>query len=206
MSYIEYVTGGREADEVLTDLAEANNFTLADLEENRAGRISGPQRQRLYARALAPLRYTGGALLGWLIACGIVKVLVPDIVLTVLALLGAKTFLVVFWGITLPCVLAFLASAVKSVRLVTLLQGDLRDGKAAHIEGRITTSREDVDGLGLEKFHQQKNTQRAYVFQDWRFDVDEDAMKALRPGLRYRLYYAPQSTLLLSIEPAPANR
>jgi len=37
------------------------------------------------------------------------------------------------------------------------------------------------------------------------FEVDQEAHAALPAGMVFRLYYAPKSKLLLSIEPKPAS-
>ena len=73
MSYIEYVTADHRVENPLPELARTNRFTMADLEQNRNGKISDTQWTRLLLRALQPVRYTGGALLGWLLACWLIQ-------------------------------------------------------------------------------------------------------------------------------------
>jgi hypothetical protein len=199
MSYIEYVTADN-LENRLPDLARANGFTMADLEQNRNGKISDAQWMRLLARALQPIRYTGGALLGWLLVCYIIKTFVPHIVLTTVAMLGRNVFFV-FGGVTLACVGAFLLSVLKSAGTMALLLVDLKAGKAACVEGRVSPSREDEQGLGMETFYGEKHTKCWYVVKDEYFEVDQEAHDALRSGLNFRLYHTPKSKLLLSIEP-----
>jgi hypothetical protein len=50
MSYLEYVTADHHFEDPLPDLARANHFTMADLEQNRAGKISDAQWMRLLLR------------------------------------------------------------------------------------------------------------------------------------------------------------
>jgi hypothetical protein len=201
MSYIEYVTADHHFEDPLPDLARANRFTMADLEMNRNGKISDTQWMRLLLRALQPVRYTGGALLGWLLCCFCVKTLVPRIVLWIMALLGVKGVGVLFGVVTLACVGAFLISVLKSARTTTLLLVDLKLGKAASIEGRVSPSREDEGGLGMARLYGEKHTNHWYVVKNEYFEVDQQAHAALPHGMQFRLYYTPKSKLLLSIEP-----
>src|SRR5260370_22516157 len=114
MAYLEYITADENYEDPLPDLARANHFTMADLELNRSGKISDTQWMRLLLRAVQPVRYTGGALLGWLLCCFVVKTLVPAIVLWIIAMLGAKGIGILFCAVTLSCVGAFLISALTS--------------------------------------------------------------------------------------------
>ncbi len=199
MSYSDYVTSDDHYEDPLPEMARANRFTMADLEQNRNGKISDAQWVRLLLRALQPVRYTGGALLGWLLCCFVVKTFVPRIVLLILALKGIGVFFV--GGITLACAGAFLLSVLKSARTVALLIADLSAGKAASIEGRVSPSREDEGGLGMARLYGETNTNYWYVVKNEYFDVDQGAHAALPDGMQVRLYYTPKSKLLLSIEP-----
>ncbi|MBZ5610733.1 MAG: hypothetical protein LAP38_20920 [Acidobacteriia bacterium] len=201
MSYIEYVTADHECENPLEDLARANRFTMADLEANRNGKISDTQWFRLLLRAVEPVRYSGGALLGWLLACFVVKTFVPTFVLWIISLLGAKGIGVLFGVVTLACVGAFLMDALKSTRTMTLLIADLKAGKAACIEGRVSPSKEDERGLGVARLYGEKHTNYWYVAKNEYFPVDQEAHAALPSGMLFRLYHTPQSKLLLSIEP-----
>jgi hypothetical protein len=202
MSYLEYVTADHHFEDPLPDLARANHFTMADLEQNRAGKISDAQWMRLLLRALQPVRYTGGALLGWLLCCFVVRTAVPGIVLWIIAILGAKGLGVLFGGVTLACVGAFLVSAFKSASTMARLMVDLKLGKSACIEGRVSPSREDEKGLGMARLYGERHTNHWYVVKNEYFEVDEEAHAALpEGGHQYRLYHTPKSKLLLSIEP-----
>jgi hypothetical protein len=201
MSYIEYVTAGHEAEDPLPDLARTNRFTMADLEENRNGKISDTQWFRLLLRAVQPVRYSGGALLGWLLCCFVVKTFVPSIVLWVIAMLGAKGIGVLFGAVTLACAGAFALDAIKSAHTMALLIVDLKIGKAECLEGRVSPSREDEGGLGMAKIYGEKHTNYWYVAKNEYFAVDQEAHAALPFGGQFRLYHTPKSKLLLSIEP-----
>jgi hypothetical protein len=132
----------------------------------------------------------------------VIDALVPDIVLWVAALIGGKSITAIFTVVTLTVAGAFLMSVLKSGRSVALLFADLKAGKAACLEGRVSISREDERGLGLARLYGEKHTNCWYVVKDEYFEVDENAYGALPPGEKYRLYHTPQSKLLLSIEPA----
>jgi hypothetical protein len=205
MSYIEYVVGDCEAQDPLPELARTNDFTMADLEDNRKGKISNKQMTKLFGRALRPIRYPAMALLGWLICCFIVKTLVPGIVLTVAAVLGFKTIGLLFGAVTLACLGALFVAMLRSFRYVALLVQDLSAGKAVSVDGRASVSREESRGLGLDQFHGEQRMQCWYVVQERYFEVSEEAGAALPHGTRFRIYFAPKSQLLLSIEPAPAG-
>jgi hypothetical protein len=199
MSRIGYVSADRYYEDPLPNLARTNRFSMADLERNRNGKISDAQWVHLVLRPLLPIRYTGGALLGWLLCCLVVRTLVPRIVLWFLAMKGLGIALV--GGVTLACVGAFLVSALKGARTMALLIADLNIGKAACIEGRVSPSREDERGLGLGRLYGETNTNYWYVVKNEYFGVSQEAHAALPNGILLRLYYTPKSKLLLSIEP-----
>lgn len=198
MPYIEY--SDHRYEDPLPKLARANRFTMADLEQNRNGKISDTQWTRLVLRALQPVFYTGGALVGWVFCCVVVRAVVPRIILLFLAMKGIGIALV--GGVTLACVGAFLLAVLKTARTMSLLMVDLNAGKAASIEGRVSPSREDEGGLGLARLYGETNTKYWYVVQNEYFEVDPAAHEALPERTHFRLYYTPKSKLLLSIEPS----
>lgn len=208
MSYIEYVTADYGADDPMPELARTNGFTDADLAQNRAGKISESQRGKLFGRALRPVKYPLTALISWLVACFIVQTVVPGVVLMIVAMLGGKLMTAIFGAITLGCVVAAAIAMMQSGRLTTLLMQDLKEGKASYMDGRLNLSHEDTDGLGLDKFHDRKHRRSHYVMNNEYFEVEEEAFEALlnqKPMGRFRLYFAPRSKLLLSLEPVPAK-
>ncbi len=201
MSYIEYITADQEHENPLDELARSNGFTIADLEANRNGKISDSQWFGLLVRAVRPVRYSGGALLGWLLCCFVVKTIVPSFVLWIISILGAKSIGILFGAVTLACVGAFIMARFKSSHTMALLIADLKTGKAACIEGRVTPSKEDEGGLGMARMYGEKHTNYRYVAKNEYFEVDQQAHAALPAGGLFRLYYTPLSKLLLSIEP-----
>jgi len=209
MSYIEYVTMDHEAEDPMPDLRRTNGFSEADLARNRSGAISDQQMGKLFGRAFKPVGYPLSALAAWLFACFVVKMVVPDIILVIVAMLGGKMTTVIFGAVTLGCLAAAFVGFLRSSRLTVLLMQDLSRGKSAYMDGRLHVSKAEDEGLGLDKFHGRNRRLRHYVMNNEYFEVDEEAAEvAERYGLtgRYRIYYAPKSKLLLSLEPAPAAK
>ncbi|MEP7364523.1 MAG: hypothetical protein ABI972_14805 [Acidobacteriota bacterium] len=209
MSYIEYVTVDHESEDPMPELARTNGFSDSDLAQNRAGKISERQRGKLFSRALKPVKYPLTALITWLVSCLIVKIVVPGIILAIIAMVGGKAATAIFGAITLGCVAAAFVAALQSSRLTALLIQDLKEGTASHMDGRLNISHEENDGLGLDKFHDRKHRRSHYVMNNEYFEVDEEAFETLRnqkPLGRFRVYFAPRSKLLLSLEPVPASR
>jgi hypothetical protein len=174
---------------------------MTDLELNRKGMIAAPQRGRVMMRALRPIRYTGGALLGWLLFCYAIQTFVPDIILFIVAMLGSKLFFPIFGAVTLACTGAFLMAVARCSHKLALLIADLRAGQAVWTEGRTSPSREEDEGLGLARLYGEHRTTWWYVVKDKYFEVSEEAHRTLPPG-KFRLYHTPRSEMLLSIEPA----
>ena len=199
MSRLDYVIADNPFDGLLPELARVNRFTMADLEQNRNGKISDAQWPRLLFRILQPVRYTGGALVGWLFFGFLVRTFVPSIVLWLAGVKGLGTVFVL--GVTLSCSGAFLFAILKSSSAMALLIADLSAGRAACIEGRISPSREDEQGLGVARLYGETNTNCWYVVKDERFEVEAEALAALPDRTHFRLYHTPKSKLLLSIEP-----
>jgi hypothetical protein len=205
MSYIEYVVSDYGSEDPLPELARANRFTMDDLAQNRKGRISDKQMGHLFFMALYPIRYPAMALLGWLTCCFIVKTLVPDFVLMIAALFGMKSIGVLFGAITLACLGSLFVALLRGSRNLFLLVRDLSAGKAEFLDGRVTVSREESGGLGMDQFRNEKRMQTWYVVLNHYFEVPEAAAEALPHNMRLRLYFTPRSKLLLSIEPVPAT-
>ena len=203
MSYLEYVTLDSTSEDPMPELARTNRFSMEDLARNREGKISESQRTKLFSRALRPLRYPLGALIGWLIAVVIIKTLIPGFILGIISMMGGKSVTAAAVVITAGCVLATLVAAMQSSRLIALLIADLSAGKADFLDGRLSVSKEEDNGLGLDKFHSQKVMRCAYVIKGEYFAVDEEAAAAAPQGNQYRLYFTPKSKLLLSLEPVP---
>ncbi len=74
------------------------------------------------------------------------------------------------------------------------------------MEGRVWAARRGEDSYGMDKLHGEKLESYHYVLNNEYFEVRNlNAYEALAPKELYRLYYAPNSKLLLSIEPVTAT-
>ena len=176
---------------LLHALAEALDFTLADVQVNRQGWMSPRQREAKSSPLVwfcAGLTTVGGAIVGglWFIAG-----FPPE---------GLN------WFMVLALVLAWLGlSALITFLGVRYTRKQLGDGRVAFLDGFVKRERHEstIDGV--------KSASYAYVVyqpqpndvKQQRFSVNEAAFHALLPGLRYRVYYMPASNKLVSIEPLP---
>ena len=91
---------------------------------------------------------------------------------------------------------------LRSGRTSLLLVPDLAQGTAAKIEGQAWLSQitgRDPDARSDEP--DATETSYQYAIGDLKFDVPYDACAALDERAQYRVYYAPRSKVLLSIEP-----
>ncbi|MCP5113534.1 MAG: hypothetical protein GY953_22090, partial [bacterium] len=122
----------------------------------------------------------------------------------IVAILTAGLLSLVVYCITILLTIPVVVSLFTSGRSIVVLLQDLMAGTAAYIDGRVTISRAEEKGLGLNRFYGEKRVRCWYVVRSEYFEVDEEACKALPEG-KYRLYYTPKSKLLLSLEPAPSS-
>src|SRR5579864_7187826 len=202
MSYIEYVTSEPEAENLLPDLAKANQFTMEELALNRAGKIADGQMLKLATKAIKPIRTSGTVLLGWLIFLFVIKTFVPGLALRLAGMWLGKSLGALFAAITLGCVISVLFALWHSGRMTIGLLSDLSKGVAAVKEGRVSVSRDRADIQGMARLYGEKEEVYHYVIQEQYFEVDQLAFETLASRQNYRLYYAPRSGLLLSIEPS----
>ena len=205
MSYIEYVTSEPEAENLLPDLAKANHFTMEELAQNRAGKIADGQMMKLAVKAIKPIRTSGTVLIGWLIFLFVIKTLIPDLALRLAGMWLGKSLGALFFAITLGCVVSVLFGLWSSGRMTIGLLQDLSKGTAAVLEGRVAVSRDRADIQGMARLHGETGEVYHYVINETYFEVDQLAFETLASRQNYRLYYAPRSGLLLSIEPAPGK-
>jgi hypothetical protein len=70
------------------------------------------------------------------------------------------------------------------------------------MEGRVVVSRDEADVQGMSRLYGEKDEVYHYVLNNQYFVVDQLAFETLVSRQNYRLYYAPRSGLLLSIEPS----
>ena len=207
MTYSSYLGDIPDPAELSATLARANHFTLDELAENRAGRIASSQMLGLTVQAMRPFWTALMGLAGWLLFLLVIKVFVPDILLTIASMTLGKSVGALFILITLGCLFAvlfgFFRSGARTVRLVS----DIAQGKAACMEGRVWAARRGEDAHGMDKLHGEKLESFHYVLNNEYFEVrDLVAWEALAPREVYRLYFAPRSKLLLSIEPVSSTQ
>ncbi len=208
MAYLEYVSVGKTAVDLLPVLAEANRFTMDDLRQNRGGRISGVQMARMAGQALRPLIYVIGALAAWAGLLMLAGNFGPMSQFRIFRMLGYRAPMLLV-GV-LGCLGAIIATIYKTGRLTLGLMLDVASGRAVVLEGRVQPSKEACVELGVQLMkprtadseHEHATPMRYhYVIHGEYFEVDLPAFEALEPRTNYRLYFAPHSKLLLSIEP-----
>jgi hypothetical protein len=207
MSYVDAVNLAPDSDELLATLAKANHFTMSELSANRGGKISDAQMKKLFVKACRPVLHAGKALIGWLLFVFVIKTLVPDLLLWVASMYFGVSAPALVGAITAGCILALVVGIFKSSKRIVALFSDVSKGKAAVIEGRVWASRAEEQGIGLDRLWGEKVGIFHYVLNKDYFEVEDlGAFEALLPRERYRLYYAPKSKLLLSIEPASGTK
>ena len=190
----------------LEEIARANGFTMEDLAANRNGRIGASQQFRLFGRALDPVRYQAAVFGGWLLVWYLLTHVPGLRLLATVSWLTGGTMLspAVFLGITALCGGMLLIAILQSARSIGLLVADLRRGEAVRIEGRMSVSREAHKDWSLASLWSSnaRNMQYQFVIGQQYFTVDQIAGELeLDPRSHYRIYYAPRSGLLLSVEP-----
>jgi hypothetical protein len=228
MSYLDYVNESvRSPDQELEDLKRANGFTDADLAMNRLGKFGAVQISRLVEQVVRPLvksfLITAGWLLlvivsGWIISAGLHRdppvhlltgmgftrsfMLFRGLYVVTLIRLGAVIMVINCVG---GLVVAVMMTAVKTVGLVR----DALAGKVAMCEGRVYASQEERRGCPWDalreawtRVRQERPQTFRYAIGDLALEVGYEGFRALANGGHYKVYFAPQSRLLLSIEPA----
>ena len=194
---------GRIGNGQMARLLSQRRHNGADRRLFSARTVCGSALCRLFGRALRPVRYTGKAMIGWLLFLFVIRIAVPRFILRMamwFGMPGASTLVAL--GITLITAGALLLSILQSVRLIALLMIDLSAGKVAFRDGRMVLSREEQKGLGLARLWGEAHMKCAYVIGGEYFEVDEGACAAPPTG-RWRVYHTPRSRLMLSLEPVP---
>jgi len=170
--------------DLLTALAQANNFNLGTLAANRTGRLAPEQaallRRRARRKLLFGLIVMGGALLFAAIVVSAEGV-------------GSLGQIALFSGIIALAACQLIVAGARTL-------SDARSGTVAVLEGVVTKSRGvDTDESG--------NSTITYYYEVGRqkFRVSPAAYLALPAGTICRLYHAPGGKELLSIEPLAVN-
>ena len=209
MAYLEYVSVGKTAADLLPVLAKANGFAMEDLRQNRKGRISGVQMARMAGKAVRPMVYLVAACLVWAAILALVSKIAPMTQFRIFRMLGYRAPLL-FMGV-LGCLGAIIATIYKTGKLTLGLMLDVVSGRAAVLEGRVQPSKEAYVELGAQLLRPRTADSALdehatpmryhYVIHGEYFEVPLPAFEALEARTNYRLYFAPHSKLLLSIEP-----
>ncbi len=211
MAYIEYVLADSGPESTLQKLEAALDFTSQDLASNRAGRLSSRQAMRLLR---AGLLEPGALVFGGLVVSIAIRITWVwfvgghSIGAAILETLG-NVFLLDFVGAATPrwvrsLILVPIGYAIRTVRgqaireLVDLLRASVRT-----VQGRLT--RETADKQVRLRWSRQRDTYAVYYFalDGLQYQVNRAAYDDLSPGVEYRLYYAPISRRVLSVEPLP---
>lgn len=157
---------------LLNALAQSNNFTPADLGQNRDGRLGRHQENRLLiVLALYLLGLPIGAILFFSLRMQIERALSPTATI-MLMIVFAFLFLRFCW------------SALKIV-------ADIWNGRVKSLEGMVE----------LDIHRSRYSDSYYYVMDTIRFQISRAAYNALVEGKPYRVFYVPYSRRLVSIEP-----
>src|SRR5258708_1278244 len=216
----------RSPEQELEALKRANDFTDADLAFNRMGKIGDGQIPRLIRQILRPLAKSllvlaGWLLLvvtaGWVISAGLhlnapLRELTGS-AFTKLFILFRGLYIVTFVRLgavimVISCAGALAVALTKTTMKTIGLIGDALAGKVAMCEGRIFTSEEEGRGSPWDAVREQWTRVRRerpktyrYAIHDIAIEVSYEGFRALASGGYYKVYYAPRSKVLLSIEP-----
>lgn len=192
--------GTRE--DLLDALAKTNGFTQEQLEKNRNNTIARSQIARLVALALLPLWRGSKALLGWALLLIVIYTFMPNSALIEVGINAPEVSLGCL-AVTIGVVGVVLAGLIESVFTLTQLCRDIGKGESVCIKGRLCTSRSKRWGVGIDKLHGEKHENYSYAIGKLYFPVTSLAYEALNPysGTNCKVYIAPRSQLLLSVEP-----
>ena len=192
----------------LLDLFIENGFTDKELAENQLRRIARSQLAHLWSSALEPLRASLIALLGWLLFLFVIKTFCPAVLFAAIELAMGKSLYILFAFITIGVVLAFVSNLFGSFGPVTNLVLDILSGEAVCLEGRVSASSVTERAKGLGQLYEENVDHCSYAIGNEYLRVSEQAFHVMQPysGSVFRVYVAPRSRLLLSIEPVRLRR
>lgn len=181
---------------LLQALAQANDFTMEDLQANRRGWLTQQQQATLAPKGVGCAIFILVITVASTIGGGGVGVLA-----SLGALNGFSALVLVFVALALIALGSryFITNARKQ-------RNQLRDARVAFIDGFVERERHeytDSDGFTHTSFSYVAYQPQQYAVNQQRFSVSGSAFHALVPGLRYRVYYVPTSNKLASIEPLP---
>jgi hypothetical protein len=174
-------TGVQANSDLLHALAHANDFNVESLKANRAGRLTNDQAWQLLTPMLVSL------LVGLLVIGAAVAVI------CIILIRGDLRSM----GMIIP--IAFAVAVLVVIYLwkdMTTIIPDILEGRVAVVEG--TAYKRVVSTSGRMR----RRTDHFYEINDRRFKVSRQGYDALFAGLPYRLYYVPNSSIMVSIEPS----
>jgi hypothetical protein len=218
-TYIEYVHCRPEYEEIIGQLAEANNFTLRDLEANRNGKVGQEQfTHHMKDAIMAPvLLLIAGIAVSFVTRVAFAAYVEKESIFHFVGTLIWHLFMLNFdkfrdvylstAGHHLPMIVgAFVvtapATAYKKLRRIPFrIIGGLLRGSVKAVEGPIYASTEQKPAPGKAGKQGDKVDFYYYVHKDLRMPVTGKAHEALPAGMRFRAYYLPYSKTLMSIEP-----
>jgi hypothetical protein len=182
---------------LLQALAQANDFTLEELQLNRQGLLS--QRQQDRFNMGLPMGKIG------CVSISLTVLSIPIVGGGIVAILGifGPDALNLFSVLALVC--AWLAlSGLLAFISISGSSKQARKGRVAFVDGIVERERHEYqysEGTSTNYHYVVYQPQPAVVNQQ-RFFVKGAAYDALVPGLRYRLYYLPESGKLVRVGPS----
>ena len=188
-------------------LAEAVGFDDADLELNKAGKLSTPQATRLSLHVLGPFVGLVSTAIG-LVSLGVaLYVAGPAVIENSRLVLAVGKYLMLGIGALFFGLLAFVVKLIVSSGRVFLFMGDLMEGTVASVSGRMNTSKSEVIEDGLSTITRQKTSTLSCVIKGEYFGVNEETHAILldRSGSQYCAYVTPRSRYMVAIEPSVAG-
>jgi hypothetical protein len=165
----------RARNSLLEILAQANKFSLQDLERNRSGELTEEQRRKGLPNILGGLLFGG----------------VPFVILALVLFTGDENGLETWF---LPIIFLLIFGAVGAWMMFTGL-ADYMAHVPLVVEGVGGKRKRSSSG------RRSRRTVYYYVIGEQSFQVSPEAFTALIEGQRYRAYLLPKSKKLLTIEP-----
>ena len=190
-----------------SSIAKANGFTQEELAKNREGVIADSQVGRLMGWAIVPLKKAVGALFLWLLFAMVINYglsYLPGI----LAMYLRSKILAGSLMITVGAFIALMGGFFQSVKSVISVVLDATQAGAVCLEGRVCTSRSAENNIGMAAVNNENNESYNYVVKEQYLPVTYQAYEALRlnSGSSFKVYIAPRSKFLLSMEPTAVRK
>jgi hypothetical protein len=138
----------------------------------------------------------------------VLKTLWSPVLFALVEVALGKSLYVLFAFITVSVVVSFMLNLLGSFGPVLNLVGDILQGEAVCLEGRVSPSSFTEKAKGLGQLHHEDVDHFVYAIGNDYLRVSEEAFLVLRPysGSVFRVYATPRSKLLLSIEPVKLRR